>query len=275
VLVELNVVEQRYDAVKEVIAQGLTVTEVAVRYKVSRQTVHEWLARYRAGGFRALADRSHRPKSCPHQMDAEIEARVLDLRRAHPGWGPVRLRYTLERQGMEPVPGRSSIYRALVRAGLVEPRPRRRKRKNWRRWERANAMELWQMDVMGGPAGRRDLVQGGHRSRRPLPVLRDRPGGPQSHGHRDLRSLRRGHAPIRGAGGRAHRQRQGVHRSVRPPQRSGPLRPDLQGERHPTPPHLPGLTHHHGEDRAVPQEPPHRAPRRGKPNHPGGRPGRS
>jgi transposase InsO family protein len=148
VLVELTVVEQRYDAVKEVIAQGLTVTEVAARYKVSRQTVHEWLARYRAGGLRALADRSHRPKSCPHQMDPETQARVLDLRRAHPGWGPVRLRYALERQGNEPVPGRSSIYRALVRAGLVEPRPRGRK-KHWRRWERANAMELWQMDVMG------------------------------------------------------------------------------------------------------------------------------
>jgi hypothetical protein len=33
VLVELTVVEQRYDAVKEVIAQGLTVTEVAAATK--------------------------------------------------------------------------------------------------------------------------------------------------------------------------------------------------------------------------------------------------
>jgi transposase InsO family protein len=148
VLVELTVVEQRYDAVKEVIAQGLTVTEVAARCRVSRQTVHEWLARYRSGGLRALADRSHRPKSCPHQMGAEIEARVLDLRRAHPRWGPLRLRHALGREGVEPLPGRSSIYRALVRGGLIEPRPRRRKR-NWRRWERASAMELWQMDVMG------------------------------------------------------------------------------------------------------------------------------
>ena len=147
-LVELTVVEQRYDAVKEVIAQGLTVTEVAARYKVSRQTVHEWLARYRSGGLGSLADRSHRPRSCPHQMGAEMEARVLDLRLAHPGWGPLRLRHALEREGAEPLPGRSSIYRALVRGGLIEPRPRRRK-KEWRRWERANAMELWQMDVMG------------------------------------------------------------------------------------------------------------------------------
>jgi DNA invertase Pin-like site-specific DNA recombinase len=46
VLVELGVVEQRYEAVKEVLADGLSVTEVAVRYGVARQTVHRWIARY-------------------------------------------------------------------------------------------------------------------------------------------------------------------------------------------------------------------------------------
>lgn len=147
--VELTVVEQRYDAVKEVIAQGLTVTEVAARYGVSRQTLHRWVARYRAGGLGWLADRSHRPNSCPHQTPAQIEARVLELRRAHPGWGPLRLRHALWQQGIEPLPGRSSIYRALVRAGLIEPRPRRKRKTDWRRWERARPMELWQMDVMG------------------------------------------------------------------------------------------------------------------------------
>jgi transposase-like protein len=53
---------------------GLTVTEVAERYGVSRQAVHGWLRRYRTGGLDALADRSHRPDSCPHQMPAAVEA---------------------------------------------------------------------------------------------------------------------------------------------------------------------------------------------------------
>ena len=39
VLVELGVVEQRYQAVLEVLA-GASVTEVARRYGVARQTVH-------------------------------------------------------------------------------------------------------------------------------------------------------------------------------------------------------------------------------------------
>jgi transposase-like protein len=44
VLVELGVVEQRYQAVREVL-DGASVTEVARRYGVVRQTVHEWLRR--------------------------------------------------------------------------------------------------------------------------------------------------------------------------------------------------------------------------------------
>ena len=65
--------EQRFNAVMEVLRDGLTVIEVADRYGVSRQAVHGWLRRYRTGGLEALADRSHRPLRCPHQMTPEIE----------------------------------------------------------------------------------------------------------------------------------------------------------------------------------------------------------
>jgi hypothetical protein len=47
------------------------------------------------------------------------------------------------------VPGRSSVYRALVRHGLVDPQKRKRRREDYRRWERGRSMALWQMDVMG------------------------------------------------------------------------------------------------------------------------------
>jgi transposase len=148
VLVELGVVEQRYRAVLEVLDEGTPGTEVARRYGVARQTVHEWLARYaNHGGMAALADRSSRPETCPHQMPPVIEARILSIRRMHPSWGPSRIRWELEREGREPLPGRSSIYRALVRHGLVEAKKRKRRREDYRRWERSHAMELWQMDA--------------------------------------------------------------------------------------------------------------------------------
>jgi transposase InsO family protein len=146
-LQELRVAEQRLRAVWEVL-DGASVTEVARRFTVSRQSVHVWLRRYAAD--QGLADRSSRPHRCPHQMSPVVEAQIVEIRRAHPGWGSDRIGYQLARDGVVPVPGRSSIYRALMRNGLVVPGQRRRRRLDYRRWERARPMELWQMDVVGG-----------------------------------------------------------------------------------------------------------------------------
>ncbi len=108
-LVELGVVEQRYRAVLEVL-EGVSVTDVAQRYGVARQTVHDWLRRYaNDGGLGGLADRSSRPESCPHQMPALVEATIVAMRRAHPAWGPSRIVWQLERDGVMPVNGQQDL----------------------------------------------------------------------------------------------------------------------------------------------------------------------
>ncbi|WP_307132240.1 IS481 family transposase [Streptomyces aurantiacus] len=145
----MSVVEQRYHAVMEV-AAGVPVTQVAARYGVSRQSVHAWVRKYEQSGLPGLADRSHRPVSCPHRIAREVEAVVCELRRRHPSWGPRRLVHELERRGVTPVPSRATVYRVLVRNALIEPGVRRRRRSDYRRWERSAAMELWQMDIVGG-----------------------------------------------------------------------------------------------------------------------------
>ncbi|MFR0358596.1 IS481 family transposase [Streptomyces sediminimaris] len=146
----MSVVEQRYRAVLAVLA-GATVTEVAAQLGVSRQTVSGWKSRYEASGLAGLADRSRRPASCPHQASAEVEAAVCELRRKHPKWGPRRIAHVLERSGtVTPVPSRMTVYRVLVRHGLVEPGVRRRKRSDYKRWQRDRPMQLWQMDIVGG-----------------------------------------------------------------------------------------------------------------------------
>ncbi len=145
--------EQRYQAVLAVIADGLSVRQAAEKSGVSRQTLHSWLGRYEVGGLDGLADRSHRPTRCPHQMPASVEELVLELRRVHRYWGPRRIRHELARRALVAqgqLPSESAIYRALVRAGLVEPDRRRRRAERFKRWERAAAMELWQLDVVGG-----------------------------------------------------------------------------------------------------------------------------
>src|SRR4051812_8442100 len=145
---EMSVAEQRYEAVRAVLADGETVTSVAARFGVSRKTLHVWLARYEAGGLDDLGDRSHRPRSCPHQMPPAVEVALVELRLAHPSWGPRRLSFELARRGA--VVSESAAYRALVRLSLVDPAARRPRDRKWKRWERGAPMELWQMDVVGG-----------------------------------------------------------------------------------------------------------------------------
>jgi transposase-like protein len=118
VLVELGVAEQRYRAVLEVLDDGASVTDVARRYGVARQTVHGWLRRYVSqGGLAGLVDRSSRPESCPHQMSAVIEAQVVRLRREHPSWGPSRMVWQLERAGVSRVPVERPAYLAAATGG--------------------------------------------------------------------------------------------------------------------------------------------------------------
>jgi transposase InsO family protein len=147
---EMSVSEQRYKAVLAVIADGRTVGEVAKDWGVSRQTMHAWLARYEADGLEGLGNRSHRPAHCPHQMPDVVEAKVLEMRRAKPYWGARRLALELARKGVDPAPSKSAVYRSLVRAGVIEPLQRQRRRETWKRWERATPMELWQLDTVGG-----------------------------------------------------------------------------------------------------------------------------
>lgn len=142
--------EQRYQAVLSVIGDGLAIWQVAEKVGVSRQTLHSWLARYEAEGLEGLVDRSHRPVSCPHQMPAAVEAELLELRRSRPYWGPRRLVFELGKRGVVPLPSESAAYRALVRAGMIDPSVRDRRSRKWKRWERGAPMELWQMDIVGG-----------------------------------------------------------------------------------------------------------------------------
>src|SRR6266545_1843198 len=67
------------------------------------------------------------------------------------GGGQRRIEFELGRNGCPgPIPSLSTIYRVLVRHGLVDAVPRRRRRQDYRRWQREVPMELWQLDIVDG-----------------------------------------------------------------------------------------------------------------------------
>lgn len=108
-----------------------SMTELCARFHISRKTGYKWIKRYQTHGFEALKDQSRAPKNCPHRTPRHIEQRLIEVRQAHPRWGPLKIRHYL--QGHEPDqawPAPSTIGDILKRAGLVKQRSPRAKSKH-------------------------------------------------------------------------------------------------------------------------------------------------
>ena len=67
--------------VERVVGLGRPVAHVARELGISRQCAHRWIRRYRYEGDHGLHDRSARPHRSPRRTSAELEARVLQVRR--------------------------------------------------------------------------------------------------------------------------------------------------------------------------------------------------
>ncbi len=109
-------------------ADGLySIAELAERAGVSRKTAYKWIERYRTHGADALADRTHARHDQPHRTPPEVEALIVDCRKAHPTWGPRKLLpYLARRHPDVELPVASTAGAILDRHGLTKPRRSRR-----------------------------------------------------------------------------------------------------------------------------------------------------
>lgn len=135
-------------------ASGLYgMTELCVRFGISRKTGYKLIARYEADGPAGLQDRTHAPRQCPHRISPEVEAVLLEARRAHPSWGPKKLvAYVAPRRPDLVLPAPSTVGALLARHGLIVPRKRRVQRSPIARPERCSAEapnQVWSIDFKG------------------------------------------------------------------------------------------------------------------------------
>jgi putative transposase len=101
---------------------------VCREFGVSRKTGYKWLERYEQEGVGGLCDRSRAPLHHPQAMTAAVAERCLDVRRAHPSWGPCKVLAYLERRfPRSDWPAASSIGALFDRAGLTVKRRLRRR----------------------------------------------------------------------------------------------------------------------------------------------------
>jgi transposase InsO family protein len=125
------------------------VAEVAASYRLSRQWIYKLLARYRAEGDAAFEPRSRRP----HRQPTSLPASTVEL--------IIRLRHQLTDQGLDAGPHTiawhlaehhrlqvsvASIWRALKRAGLVTPEPKKKPKAAYVRFAAEQPNQMWQTD---------------------------------------------------------------------------------------------------------------------------------
>ncbi len=157
----------REDFVMDYKRAGLSFSEVCRRHGISRKTGYKWLSRHAADGAVGLGDRSRRPTSSPDRTTAEMEKRVVSIREKHPCWGGRKIRQVLIDQGISgPLPAASTVSNILRRHGLIGIGTRAGSTA-FKRFERDEPNDLWQMDFKGHFA-----MEGGSRCH-PLTVLDD------------------------------------------------------------------------------------------------------
>lgn len=128
---ETSPVEQRERFIADHRSGLYTVTDLCVRYGISRKSGYKWIDRFEEGGRAGLRDQSRAPRHCPHRILPDTAQLICAARRAHPSWGPEKLLHWLEpRHPGVAWPAVSTAGDLLARHGLVKKRRRRRPHKH-------------------------------------------------------------------------------------------------------------------------------------------------
>lgn len=129
----LHTVNDRVQFIAAYQSGAYTMTELAARYRISRQAAYEWVRRYEAYGADGLKPESHAPHHCPHRIPEAVAELLVEARLKHPTWGARKLIPWLI--GKQPalegkLPAASTVADLLQRRGLVQPRRRRQRVKH-------------------------------------------------------------------------------------------------------------------------------------------------
>ncbi len=120
--------EERIAMFREYDTGAFSVSALAARYGISRETFHVWKRRRESGEADWFRDRSSSPGHCPHRTEATLADAITAMRRRYPRFGPKKLRKKLqEADDRVAWPAASTIGDILKRGGLIESQPRRRR----------------------------------------------------------------------------------------------------------------------------------------------------
>jgi len=139
--------------ISEQAASGLNDSQIASALDCSVWTVRKWRRRSQKQGRSSLTSRMGRPTTGPvSTFPHELKEAILQLRKLHPGWGPVTLLAELKMDDCwrdQPLPSRARIATLLKQAGLTRRYLPHNDLLQPPRVSLSTPHQEWQMDAQG------------------------------------------------------------------------------------------------------------------------------
>lgn len=136
-------IETRFRMIHE--RSGQSITDICIKYGLSRKTYYKWKNRYLANGIDGLKDLSKRPHNViQSKVTPELEQIILGLRLENK-FGTARIKFRLKRRGMEL--SSRTVYKVLKKHGLNKLYCKLKRK--YRRFNKKHPNDMVQMDILG------------------------------------------------------------------------------------------------------------------------------
>ena len=143
---ERTVEQMREEFVRRVLAQEQSKTALCREYGISRPTGDKWIERFQTG--QSMSDQSRAPKTIPGRIPAELEDKIVKLRKQYPAIGAVKLRRMMEDAGHTDLPCARTFNNIFRRHDLIG-QEESAAATPIQRFEKAVPNEMWQADFKG------------------------------------------------------------------------------------------------------------------------------
>jgi putative transposase len=124
---ENSVCDERRKFINDWLKREFTLSELCLRFGISRKTGYKLLNRFRLEGEQSFIDRSRARLTQAHATSSEMKELLLRIKHRYPLWGPRKVRDFLILNGQTSLPATSTIGDIFKQHGLVKPRKTRLK----------------------------------------------------------------------------------------------------------------------------------------------------
>jgi len=141
-------VEMRLKAVRLHVQDGFSLALIAQEMGVGKNSISNWVRRYREHGEEGLKSGTPYPGSRRSQLSLSVQQQIVLLKQQQPGFGVRKISQWLRRVLF--LPASAETVRRTLHANQLMDAPRRKPKRNPpkpRFFERATPNQLWQSDI--------------------------------------------------------------------------------------------------------------------------------